>query len=388
MDDYIENKLRVRQYIDYTPYKLRDWIDEDNLDLYGLKSNPRALNYIIDKYGIKSLRTKEVHMGLFYMNPNSMLILEKEEKDLWYRQTYWVHLSQNPVAYDLLMDRIDLESTTARRLSYTQRIDWSYIPVNPCMLPMLESQKYKRKYKFKYDENRIGYNPNPLCMNLIKKLEFNTDLLYYVCANNSYDTTDYIKTHLDKMTKKCWNALSENKYAIKILEENMDKINWKRLSFNQNASRIIEQNMDKIYWENLSCNPGAIHILEKNIDKINWHTILANPNPNIEKIIEENLDNVMNTNNTPMNQEDYEKRMWYYLSQHPNLMNMLERNQDKIDYKCLSMNESIFEIDYEALDSRISIFKEELIGYAWNPERFQDWCLTDDERNDIKENFG
>ena len=80
------------------------------------------------------------------MNPNSMLILEKEEKDLWYRQTYWVHLSQNPVAYDLLMDRIDLESTTARRLSYTQRIDWSYIPVNPCMLPMLESQKYKRKY--------------------------------------------------------------------------------------------------------------------------------------------------------------------------------------------------------------------------------------------------
>ena len=73
--------------------------------------------------------------------------------------------------------------------------------------------------------------------------------------------------------------------------------------------------------------------LEKNIDKINWHTILANPNPNIEKIIEENLDNVMNTNNTPMNQEDYEKRMWYYLSQHPNLMNMLERNQDKIDYK-------------------------------------------------------
>ena len=289
-------------------------------------------------------------------------------------------IKPNPAAYDLLMDRIDLESTTARRLPFTQRIDWSYIPINPCMLPMLESQKYKRKYKFKYDENLIGYNPNPLCMNLIKKIEFNTDLLFHVCANDYYDTTDYIKTHLDKMTKKCWDALSGNKYAIKILEENMDKINWKYLSLNPNACHIIEQNIEKIEWDNLSRNPGAIHILENNIDKINWHTILENSNPKVEKIIEENIDSVMNTNNTHMNQEHYEKHKWACLSKHPNLINMLNRNQDKIDYTCLSMNESIFEIDYESLESRISIFKEELVGYAWNPDRFQDWCLTNKEK--------
>ena len=383
MDEILQKKLCAQQYIDYTPYKLRDWVEEDKLDLEGLKANPRALNYIINKYGVNSLRTKEVHRGLFYMNPNSMLILEKEE-DLWHRQTYWLHLSMNPVAYDLLMKRIDLESTTARRLNYTQRIHWLCIPINPCMLPMLES----RKYKFNYDENRIGYNPNPLCMNLVKKLKFNTNLLYYVCANDSYDTTDYIKKHLDKMTRHCWDALSENKYAIKILEENMDKINWEKISLNPNACHIIEQNINKIKWDNLSRNPGAIDILEKNIDKICWHTILENTNPKIEKIIEENIDNVMDTNNTHMNQEGHEKYMWAWVfSQHPNLMNMLERNQNKIDYKCLSMNESIFEIDYEELDLRVSIFKEELMGYAWNPDRFQDWCLTNEEREEISKRF-
>ena len=384
MDEFLQEKLCAQQYIDYTPYKLREWIDEDKLSLQDLKSNPRAHNYIINKYGLKSLQMNLVPMGLFYVNPNSMLLIEKEGYCLWRKKTYWLYLSMNPVAYDLLMERIDLEESITSRFDYTQRINWLCIPVNPCMLPMLESQKYK----FKYDENRIGYNPNPLCMNFIKKLEFNTDLLYYVCANNYYDTTDYIKLHLDKMTKQCWDALSENKYAIKILEENMDKINWKRLSLNQNASRIIEQNLDKIKWDNLSRNPGAIHILEKNIDKINWHTILANTNPKVEKIIEENLDSVMNTNNTHLNQEGYEKHMWSYISHHPQLINMCEKNKDKINYNCLSMNESIFEIDYEAIDKRISIFKEELIGYAWNPDRFQDWCLTDDEKNDIKENFG
>ena len=289
----------------------------------------------------------------------------------------------NPAAYDLLMERIDYESETARILKYPHRINWACIPFNPCMLPMLES----RKYKFKYDKNRIGFNPNPLAMNIIKKMEFNTDLLRYVCANDSYDTTDYIKKHLDKMTQECWHALSKNKYAINILEENIDKIDWKRLSLNQNASRIIEQNMDKVDWENLSYNPGAIHILEKNIDKINWHTIVENANPKIEKIIEENIENVMNTNNGHIDQEGYENYVWCRFSQHPKLLNMLERNQDKIDYYCLSMNESIFEIDYGALDSRISIFKEELIGYAWNPDRFQDWCLANVEKEDINERF-
>ena len=51
------------------------------------------------------------------------------------------------------------------------------------------------------------------------------------------------------------------------------------------------------------------------------------------------------------------------------------------------MNESIFEIDYEELDLRVSIFKEELMGYAWNPDRFQDWCLTNEEREEISKRF-
>ena len=76
MDEILERKLCAQQYIDYTPYKLRNWIDEDKLNLQDLKSNPRAHKYIINKYGLKSLQMNHVPMGLFYVNPNSMLLIE------------------------------------------------------------------------------------------------------------------------------------------------------------------------------------------------------------------------------------------------------------------------------------------------------------------------
>jgi len=107
----------------------------------------------------------------------------------------------------------------------------------------------------------------------------------------------------------------------------MDKINWSRLSENPNAIHILSKNIDKINWSKLSLNPNAIHLLEKNMDKIDWSI----------------------------------------LSENPNAIHILSKNIDKIDWNVLSLNPSIFEYDYEALEKRCNIYKEELIKKALHP---------------------
>jgi len=48
-------------------------------------------------------------------------------------------------------------------------------------------------------------------------------------------------------------------------------------------------------------------------------------------------------------------------------MMFLEKNNDKIYWLALSSNPSIFELDYEALEKRCNIYKEELIKKALQP---------------------
>jgi hypothetical protein len=72
----------------------------------------------------------------------------------------------------------------------------------------------------------------------------------------------------------------------------------------------------------LSENPNAIHYLEKNQDKIDW----------------------------------------YYLSRNPNAIHLLEQNIDKIHWDCLSFNPNLFELYYlKKEENRIKIILEELM---------------------------
>ena len=89
--------------------------------------------------------------------------------------------------------------------------------------------------------------------------------------------------------------------------------------------------MSRINWEKLSSNPCEIHLLEKNQDKI----------------------------------------VWSKLSSNPCAIHLLEKNQHKINWSVLSCNSSIFELDYDALKKRCSIYKEELIQIALHPSRIK-----------------
>ncbi len=97
-----------------------------------------------------------------------------------------------------------------------------------------------------------------------------------------------------------------------------NKINWEYLSSNPNAIELFKENKDKIDWDNLSDNPNAIKLLK---ERIEYENSLTN----------EEFDQL----------ED--KLCWTSLSRNSNAIDLLKENQDKINWRSISYNPSIFE---------------------------------------------
>ena len=93
---------------------------------------------------------------------------------------------------------------------------------------------------------------------------------------------------------------------------------------------IVKCEFMLFYW--LSENPNAIHILEQHLDKVDW--LILSLNPNAIHILEKNIDKVV----------------WKSLSTNPNAINILERNLDKIEWNMLSSNINAIHILENNLD--------------------------------------
>jgi hypothetical protein len=100
-------------------------------------------------------------------------------------------------------------------------------------------------------------------------------------------------------------------------------------------------------------NPNAIPILKENRENINWAVLSGNPNA-IELL-----------------RENPEKIDWRVLSGNPNAIPILKEKGEKIDWDWLSTNEAIIEVNYEGLQERCEVYKEELMGMALHPCRIE-----------------
>ena len=78
-----------------------------------------------------------------------------------------------------------------------------------------------------------------------------------------------------------------------------------------------------------------------------------------------------NVNALPILKQHPSKIHWTSLSYNPAAIELLEANQDKIDWFNLSSNPAIFEIDYDLLQKRCTIYKEELMMVCFHPKRLQ-----------------
>jgi hypothetical protein len=61
------------------------------------------------------------------------------------------------------------------------------------------------------------------------------------------------------------------------------------------------------------------------------------------------------------------------LLKNPDAIHILENNIDKINWKILSSNPSIFQIDYDELRENGKIMTEEIAKIVWHPSRMYKW---------------
>ena len=225
---------------------------------------------------------------------------------------------------------------------------------------------------------------------------------------------DYIRKNFDKIN---WIRLSQNRHAVQLLKENKHRICWISISENPEAIDLIKDNLDKISWQLLSSNSGAIDILERNKDKIDWKYFTVNKaiwknGLLLEWIDVDRLDwSILckNPNSIYLIEQYPERICWGSLSQNPKAIRLLRENTDKIQWRYLSLNYSeeavqlmkenmdkqdewnndllfsnpyIFEYDYDEIERKCNMYKEELMAACWHPLRVQryldmgyDWFL-------------
>jgi hypothetical protein len=100
---------------------------------------------------------------------------------------------------------------------------------------------------------------------------------------------------------------------------------YKRGGMNTKPEYIIDR---RISWHNLSANPNpnVIPILEMNQDKIYWNYLSSNPNA--IDLLKQNPDKIN----------------WWQLSKNPNAIDLLKQNLDRIDWFNLSSNPNAIEL--------------------------------------------
>jgi hypothetical protein len=288
-------------------------------------------------------------------NTNAIYFIEKHIELL--KCDYLLeYLSRNPFAAEMLS-------------RHSEKIVWNDFVKNPNAVHVIDKY-FDLCFQSLNKNGKQELLKHPNFVHLIKKYQQKIvdELLFIDCIPDILkikkpEYFDLFEKYLEKYPEKIeeiqlydfWRELCENPYAIDIIEKNLHKIpdhGWAALVKNKNAIHLIEKNLDKlnyiglnslyqrsyVCWERLSENPAAISFLKKNIDKIRWEHLIKNPN-------------------AIQIYEDYPEKMGGHLSY--------------IDFENISVDSPIFEIDYDAIRNRCSVYKEELMQVALHPSRIE-----------------
>ena len=158
-------------------------------------------------------------------------------------------------------------------------------------------------------------------------------------------------------------TLNLNYNAIDFFIDNPDKMSLNVICQNENP-KILEL-LEKInlpddseIWFSISKNPSLINIIEKNLDKIDWYSL--SENSSAIKLLENNIDKID----------------WYQIALNPNAISIIEKNLDKIDWSILSKNENAINllksnphnIDWRSFsqnENAINLLMENPINIDW-----------------------
>ena len=315
---------------------------------------------IYDFYKLKQvIKPENIYWYKIVRCKNAIPFIEKHIEIL--KQDCLKQLSLNPFAAEMLS-------------RHPEKIIWNEFVKNPNAVHIID--KYFDlcfQSLNKHGKQELLKHPN--FVHLIEKYQQKMvdELLFIDCIPDILEIKkpeyfDLFEKYLEKHPEKIeeikntplssfWLYLCQNPYAIHIIEENLHKIPnnyWGAIAKNENAIHLIEKNLDKlncigfnskfqrsyVCWDNLSENPAAISLLKKNIHRISWGHLTKNPN-------------------AIQIYEDYPEKMWDYLCH--------------MNYENFSVTAPLFELDYDAIEKRCSIYKEELIAIALHPSRIEEY---------------
>ena len=185
----------------------------------------------------------------------------------------------------------------------------------------------------------------------IKLNELPKDILdKIVCNYKNLFPSKYVLREWVKKAYLDWQMLSENPYAIDLLnkrielEKNLSKEQYDRLKYYNKLDW-------KINWIMLSKNPEAIDILKQYPKDIVWCSLCDNTNPQAIDMIKERIEYEKNLPHYPYPNDDDEYRLyriwWDRLScnEHPQIIEMLkekiEMEKNKEHYITLNVNDKI-----------------------------------------------
>ena len=258
------------------------------------------------------------------------------------RHYWWSDLSENRAAISILATN-------------QNKINWSILSVNTAAIDLLE-----------LNTDKVNWSYLSANINAVDILKNNTDKIDWeiLSMNKSPAAIELLIQNPDEID---WENLSANPAAYELIKQNLDKVDWYELSYNPAAINLLAANLDKVSWRALSENPAAIELLKAYPNKIDWRELSSNTNPEAIKMLANNLDKVdwgnLSTNESPAAVElfiqnidkighnvlisrrgateikDRSEIMWKAVAKRANYINIIEANQDKIDWTWMLKNE-------------------------------------------------
>ena len=187
-------------------WKLRDWINIENLYLDMLSYNKNAVDFHC-KSKLK-------------FDKNIFDYLENPDKINWY------YLSFNKNAIKLIEENLD-------------KINWEYLSLNKNAIHILEKNL-----------DKINWENLSLNKNAIHLLERNLDKIDWDNLSKNKNAIHILEKYPEKIN---WYNLSKNKNAIELLKANQDKIDWYKISSNPSIFELdyvkMKENNQDMYGD-------------------------------------------------------------------------------------------------------------------------------------------
>lgn len=377
-------------------------------------------------------KSEDEHWSKMSANPNAIRILEANQDKI-----NWSKLSGNPNAIHLLeanQDKIDWYNLSSNPNAIhlleanIDKIAWEVLSYYPFAIHLLEANQDKIDWD-SLCSNRAAIHL--LEDNLDKVvdgagLDFLVDnyaalhLLERIYQEYDTEEDDYWWEELLNKNLKHFKAHYSVQYFMGLYERNIELINdisrIKRLPF---IKKFIQENFELVpvkRYSDLYDKPWASQILMENADRVFHYELLTTmffdfneyeyspfdqlPNFNnefdgvirslchyewFETICEQYQDQVDQYTLSDMCEYEwlfpivenqahrFNVDCWEVVSRKEWAIDLLERNQDKVDIESLSRNKAIYSLDYSMMKQAIARLHEELMAYVYHPTRMAKW---------------